>query len=88
MDWKAKVRPNVWMLAFLSGALFLGTMLALVGGAMIGLPMEILLILAVAVGASGTKTLDLATSVSQDPPPPQIPESSAAMMLDKLKDWK
>ena len=53
-----------------------------------GLPIEVLLILAVAVGAAGVKTLDYVVTVSQDPPPPQAPESTVGMMLDKLRDWK
>ena len=88
MNWKDKIRPNALILAGLSTALFVGTGAALVIGAVMGFPVEILLILAVAVGAAGVKMVDFASAVAQDPPPPQIPESSAAMMLDKLRDWK
>lgn len=87
MTIREKLRPNALILAGLSAGLFLATGTALVLGALGAWPIEILLILAVALGASGTQMVNFAQAVAQDPPPPTIPESSAAMMLDKLKGW-
>ena len=87
-DWKSKLRPNAIIGLGCSTALFVGTGAALLVGAVLALPVEVLLILAVAVGAAGVKTLDYVVTVSQDPSPPQAPESTIGMMLDKLKDWK
>lgn len=84
MNWKDKLRPNALILAGMSSVLFVGTGAALVVGAIMGFPQEIQLILAVAVGASGVKMVDFASAVAQDPPPPQVPESSVDMMLTHL----
>lgn len=88
MNWTEKLRPNAIIGLACSTLLFVGTGSALLIGAAMGLPIEVLLILAVAVGAAGVKTLDYVVTVSQDPPPPQAPESTIGLMLDKLRDWK
>lgn len=92
MSLKDKLRPNALILAGMAFVLAAGSLAAICVGLGQDWAMEVLLLLAATFGGSSASLVGLSAQVAQDPPPPQIPESSAKMMLEESRnmigEWK